>query len=256
MTTTLYAVAGQKIYIGTDPVDLPDDDLVASDFDDVEWIEIKNWQQMGANGDAAALITTALIDRQRDIKQKGTRNAGQMQNNFAIARSDPGQVKVRAAEADDRNYPVMILGNDEPAVGTAPAPSKRMFYALVTTAQEAGGQANTTMMLNTTFEINTNIVTVQPTAGAVAVNTVLPAISGVAQEGEVLTAWPGVWTGGVDSYTYQWKNEGANIVGATSATYTPVVGDVGDNLTVTVTAVNAAGSASATSAETIAVIAA
>lgn len=87
------------------------------------------------------------------------------------------------------------------------------------------------------------------------VNSVLPAISGIAQVGEEMTAWSGVWSG-APTFTYQWKNEGANIVGATSATYTPVVGDVGDNITVTVTGTNTAGNASATSAETLPVIAA
>lgn len=256
MSLNIFAVAGQRIYISEDPVDLPDDDLVAADFDDIDWIEVKNWVQMGANGDAAALITTSLIDRGRDIKQKGTRNAGQMQNNFAIARTDPGQTKVREAETSDLNYAFKIQGNDEPAVGTAPAPSQRLFYGLVTQAQEAGGQANTAQLLNTTVEINTNIVTIAPTAGAAPVNTVPPAIGGVAQQGQTLTAFPGSWTGGVDTYTYQWKSEGVDISGATSATYIPVVGDVGDSITVTVTATNAAGSANATSMETPAIIAA
>lgn len=87
------------------------------------------------------------------------------------------------------------------------------------------------------------------------VNNVLPAISGVAQVGEELTAWPGEWSG-APSFTYAWKNDGVAISGATDRTYTPVVGDVDDNITVTVTATNSAGNASATSVETAAVIAA
>jgi len=86
-------------------------------------------------------------------------------------------------------------------------------------------------------------------------NTVLPAISGIAQVGQVLTAWPGVWANS-PAFSYAWKNEGVAIPGATGSTYTPVVGDVGDNITVTVTGANSAGSASATSVETAAVIAA
>lgn len=87
------------------------------------------------------------------------------------------------------------------------------------------------------------------------VNAVIPAISGVAQVGETLTVWPGVWAP-FGTFTYQWKNEGANIVGATNETYEPVVGDVGDNITCTVTCTNTGGAASATSAETVPVIAA
>lgn len=87
-------------------------------------------------------------------------------------------------------------------------------------------------------------------------NTVLPAISGIAQVGQTLTAWPGVWTG-APTFSYVWKNEGVAIPGATGPTYVPVVGDVGDNITVTISGVNSAGPpVSATSTETAAVIAA
>lgn len=89
---------------------------------------------------------------------------------------------------------------------------------------------------------------------AAPTNTVLPAISGTAQVGQVLTAYAGVWTG-APTFAYVWKNEGVAIPGATDDQYTVLVGDVGDNITVTVTGANAAGSASATSAETLPVIA-
>lgn len=78
-------------------------------------------------------------------------------------------------------------------------------------------------------------------------NTVLPAISGTLAEGDVLTAYEGVWTG-APTFTYQWKNAGVNISMATNRTYTLVAGDSGDDITVTVTGTNTAGSASATSA--------
>jgi hypothetical protein len=91
--------------------------------------------------------------------------------------------------------------------------------------------------------------------GTAPVNGVIPAISGIAQVGQVLTVWPGVWAPfGV--FTYVWKNEGVAIPGATGSTYTPVVGDIGDNITCTVTCTNTGGAASATSAETLPVIAA
>lgn len=86
-------------------------------------------------------------------------------------------------------------------------------------------------------------------------NTVLPAISGVAQVGQVLTAWPGAWTNS-PAFGFQWSADGSPISGATGPTYTPVSGDVGDVITVTVTGTNSAGSASATSVGTAAVISA
>ncbi len=85
------------------------------------------------------------------------------------------------------------------------------------------------------------------------VNGVLPAISGTAQEGETLTAWPGIWAP-YGSFTYQWKRDGSNISGATAATYVPVEADVTHALTLAVTCTNSAGSVTATSAATVDVV--
>jgi Glycosyl hydrolases family 18 len=74
-------------------------------------------------------------------------------------------------------------------------------------------------------------------------NTVLPSISGTAQEGDTLSAGQGTWTGTAPiSYTYAWSD------GATGSTDTLGASDVGQTISVTVTATNSAGSASATSA--------
>lgn len=78
------------------------------------------------------------------------------------------------------------------------------------------------------------------------VNGVVPAISGVAAQDEVLTAYPGIWAP-FGTFTYQWERGGTPIVGATSSTYTVVLADAGTNITVVVTATNTGGSASAES---------
>lgn len=88
------------------------------------------------------------------------------------------------------------------------------------------------------------------TAPSVPTNTVLPAISGSAAVGQVLTALEGVWTGH-PSFTYQWKRDGVNIGAATAKTYTVVEADEGAAITVTVTGTNTAGTASATSGPTV-----
>lgn len=117
---TIYPVAGAKIYIGPAVTDVPDDaDMIESLFTSVSFTEIKGWQTMGAIGDAAALITESIIGAGRDIKQKGTRNAGSMQNAFAIQPSDAGQIALIAAEASSSNYPFKLLFNDAPAVKTS-----------------------------------------------------------------------------------------------------------------------------------------
>lgn len=115
MANELYPVAGQKIYIGG-VISIGADDLVESDFDSQSWTEIDGWTQHGALGDAAALITTSLINRNRDVKQKGTSNAGSMQNVFAIVDGDPGQEAfiLAAAPNEKRNFAFRVDGNDLP----------------------------------------------------------------------------------------------------------------------------------------------
>jgi hypothetical protein len=88
-------------------------------------------------------------------------------------------------------------------------------------------------------------------AAAQPSNLVLPAISGQLAVGQVLTAYEGVWANEPTSFTYVWENEGAPITGATAKTYTVQAGDSGDGITVVVTAINSAGSASAESAEVV-----
>ncbi len=90
----------------------------------------------------------------------------------------------------------------------------------------------------------TGIITV--TAAAAPINSVLPAVSGLLNNGNVLTAFPGVWSG-APVFTYQWKKGGTNIAGATTSTYLTVVGDIAGIITVAVTATNSTGNATATS---------
>lgn len=94
------------------------------------------------------------------------------------------------------------------------------------------------------------------------VNTASPTVSGTAKVGEELSASTGTWTGGVQSYTYQWQRcdtAGAScaaITDATARTYGVHTVDVGNTIRVVVTATNASGSANATSAPTAVVTAA
>lgn len=120
------------------------------------------------------------------------------------------------------------------------------------TGYEASAPTDDRMTATITFKVTGSTVA---TPAAAPTNTTLPAISGVAQVDEVLTAWEGIWTA-APTFTYQWEADGVAISGATSSTYTPVVGQIGDVITVVVTGTNAAGSASAESVATAAVIAA
>ncbi|MGE0879349.1 MAG: hypothetical protein AB7O61_11935, partial [Acidimicrobiia bacterium] len=100
----------------------------------------------------------------------------------------------------------------------------------------------------------TSNATAVVTAGA-PVNTALPAITGVAQQGQTLTASSGSWTNSPTSFAYQWRrcdSTGNNCtnVGTNATSYVLVAGDVGSTIRVVVTATNPAGPTAATSAQT------
>ena len=94
------------------------------------------------------------------------------------------------------------------------------------------------------------------TSSAAPKNTSLPTVSGTPKVGQTLTAAPGSWSGNPTSFAYQWQRCDAdvaacsNLLGATSTTYAVPLADLGYRLRVVVTAKNAKGSTSATSAIT------
>lgn len=151
----LYPVAGMRIYIGGTKTS-QSTDFIASDFASESWTEIDGWETVGAFGDSAQVITTQLVNRNRDLKQKGTANAGSMQCQFAQIDGDAGQQALFAASVgtNKSNYAFRVDGNE---TGT---PSKRYFIGLVMGFAEQGGNANTIRMVQVTIELNSNVVRV------------------------------------------------------------------------------------------------
>jgi hypothetical protein len=84
--------------------------------------------------------------------------------------------------------------------------------------------------------------------GNAPVNIAEPPITGGGTEGDTITAGTGTWLGAPTSYTYVWKRNGTPIPAATNATYVLTAPDIHASITVTVTATNANGSDTATSA--------
>ncbi len=89
--------------------------------------------------------------------------------------------------------------------------------------------------------------------------TALPAVSGLAQVGEQLSATAGTWSGGAQTFSFQWQGcntDGTgcvDITGATAKTYTARSEDAGRVLRVKVTAKSLSGSTTASSTPTDAV---
>ncbi len=93
---------------------------------------------------------------------------------------------------------------------------------------------------------------------AAPVNTALPAVSGTAKVGSLLSCSSGSWTGESEQtlavgwplttpFAYQWQRDGGAIAGATSPAYLVQAADVGHSLACEVGATNYAGHASAKS---------
>ena len=119
-----------------------------------------------------------------------------------------------------------------------PADVGSKLYALVTATNAAGSASQRTYLSGTVL-------------GAPPLNTVRPALSGTARDGQTLTTSTGTWTGTAPiTYAFSWRrcdasgNNCVTIPAATSQSYVIVPADVGSKLYALVTATNAAGSAS------------
>ncbi|AHK42211.1 putative major tail protein V [Ensifer adhaerens OV14] len=169
---------------------------------------------------------------------------------FISGLSDPGEASfemnfVPGSASDAKIREIRTAGSRVKCRITFPNSVKWIFSGLVT-GYEPAVPTDDKMTATVTFKVTGSYTS---TPAAAPVNSVLPAISGVAQVGQVLTAFAGVWSG-APTFAYQWKKGGVNIAGGINPTYTPVGGDVGAAITVAVTATNTAGSATATSAAT------
>lgn len=94
--------------------------------------------------------------------------------------------------------------------------------------------------------------------GPLPANSAPPAISGVAREGQVLTAAPGTWTNAPTSFQYNWRRcdgNGNNCDGFANGPQVKLAAaDVGHRIRVVVEAKNAYGSSKSTSAPTAVVV--
>lgn len=155
----LLAVGGAKIFIGP-AYTVTATDLTLAEAQavaEVDWVEVDGWNQMGSYGDTATIITTTMINRGRDIKQKGTRNAGSMTNRFADFSTDVGQQAWLAAEATTLDYMVRIVFDD--SLGTNGTTD--YMAGLVSGWSNVGGDGNTVVIRESMLEINSPILRVE-----------------------------------------------------------------------------------------------
>lgn len=123
-------------------------------------------------------------------------------------------------------------------------------------ANEQRGHRRMRLLLACVTAVLAGLAVTAQASAAVPQNSSPPTIGGTAREGSALTAADGSWSNSPTSFSYQWQrcaSDGTgcgDVTGATSKTYTLVGGDVGHTVRVVVTATNADGKASATSAAT------
>lgn len=181
----LYAVAGKKLFIGP-AIALKKTDYAYSDFSALSFVEVDGWETHGAIGDTSTLISTDLINRARTVKQKGTRNAGTMENNFAIMPDDAGQAALELAERSKSNFAFKILGNDAEDARSATVTISNASPAVVSWALHGltenvavvfttTGTLPTGLTAGTTYYVKTILdngtFTVSATKGGTVINT-------------------------------------------------------------------------------------
>lgn len=178
---------------------------------------------------------------------------------FIVGLVDPGDMTMDMAfnpgSSGDVQLQALLKARTKIKVRIPFRSGETWSYDAYVTGYEATVPLEDKMTASVTFGV-TGVMSI--TSALAPANIMLPAVSGIAQDGQVLSALTGVWLR-APAFTYQWQEDSggwANILGATAETYTVVTGDVGAAIRVIVTATNGAGSTSATSAATADVIAA
>lgn len=156
----MYAVAGQRIYIGNTTVVDQDTAFVEADFSGQSWTEIKGWVQAGTRGPSAGIVTSEQISGSYVKKAKAIRDAGQMVNQFDLVDGDAGQAALKAAEAADANYAFKIV---HPLRTGQSTPFTEYHVGLVKDRKFQGGAATAPNRFESTVELQNNMVEVAAT---------------------------------------------------------------------------------------------
>ena len=209
-------------------------------------------------GIAAAIVSYSGVDAQEPVLVAG----GQIRRNSRLVTAPPVAPSVSGA--------LLLAGFSHTGRSaiTAPAPMTARTSASATpdvrllAADELRAAAGPTGD-RTAESTQTNTcavgqhVALRPAPDPPA-STSPPVVSGVAQEGAVLSATTGAWTWSPTAHAFQWQrssgSDWADVAGATSESYAVGAADVGERLRAVVTASNSGGSGSAASAATAVVL--
>jgi hypothetical protein len=231
--------SGRKIYISNAYV--PNADLSQSGFEALTYVEITRVGKfanipMSTNYPTYGLLTADVAD-----KQKGLTTPGDTSLELRPLPTDAGQVLLAAAALTRKSWAFKIEEDDAPDANTT---NSIMYIRAVVGASEQGlGGSDDFRTESYPIGVQQLPVKVAGSGVAAPANTVLPSIAGIVQTGHLLTGYAGDWTG-YPTFAYQWQQDASgdgnfvDITGATSSTYTVVVGSVGNSLRLKVTGTN------------------
>lgn len=155
--STLFPIAGSKIFIGTNSVEAKGE-VTAADFTGVVWIEIKGWTNAGELGDTQAVGEQSIISESRVRKYKSLKNGGTMGNQFVPIPDDPGQMKFKEAIDSCAPYPFKV----EWAAGCGgevnPEGMTDHFFGLALPGARSGGDAAATHLRSWSIAVDSNIL--------------------------------------------------------------------------------------------------
>ena len=220
-------------------------DLSQVQYEALTWVEVLNVGSIGPSGTDTNVLSYDELGTTVTQKQKGISNAGDPEIEVARNPTDTGQIALRTAAATNYAYAFKVEDNDAPTSDY----TNSIYYlrGIITRPMRPNGRNEDFVLEVFKLGLVQLEIVVDPAAQVVTANTVLPAISGIAATGNVLTAHEGTWTYQPVTYTYQWQHDTAgngtflDISGATSSTFTAVVGDVGNALRVAVVGTNGEG---------------
>lgn len=223
-------------------------------YEALTWVEIGGIGSRGETGISTNMLTYDTWSDSVTQKAKGMTDAGSPELEVARLPSDPGQAILRTAGAvgNNNNYAFKELRAD----GTTASNGTVLYNrGLVVGPKRPGGRNEDFDLEVFTLGFQQQEIVVNPTASGVSPYvTTIPAITGTATVGQVLTLGNGTWSGDATIvYTYAWYANNIVITGANASTYTLVSAQLGKRITGRVTATNLSGTASSTTVPTAAV---
>ena len=171
---TINTTAKSRVFIGS----VSDNTIAALlDFEGVDWIEIKEVEDLGEAGPEGSIQTFLSMADGYVRKLKGSIDSGTIELVVGRDPADPGQNKAREAVADWNKYPIKIELNDKPT----PTGENTLFYfrAVVASARNNFGNADNITRTTISLAIDGQIlelpaepvVTFSPAAGALTGGT-------------------------------------------------------------------------------------